>query len=110
MKRVKRLVPILCAFALALAATAPFALAQPPGKPAVLTAAKRGITFDDLISLHRISEVQVSPDGKWAAYRVATPDLQANRSASNLWIVSTVGHRSNSRAAGAIRDPSGHPT
>ena len=89
MKRVKRLVTILCAFA--LAAAAPFALSQPPGKPAVQTAAKRGITFDDLISLHRISEVQVSPDGKWAAYRVATPDLQANRSASNLWIVSTAG-------------------
>src|SRR3989454_6105421 len=89
MKRVKRLVTILCAFA--LAAAAPFALSQPPGKPAVQTAAKRGITFDDLISLHRISEVQVSPDGKWAAYRVATPDLQANRSASNLWIVSTGG-------------------
>src|SRR5712692_5037488 len=88
MKRVKRLVPILCAFALA---AAPFALAQPPGKPAAQTAAKPGITFDDLISLHRISEVQVSPDGKWAAYRVATPDLQANRSASNLWIVSTAG-------------------
>src|SRR2546422_868874 len=89
MKRAKRLVPILWAFA--LAAAAPFALAQPPGKPAVQTAAKRAITFDDLISLHRISEVQVSPDGKWAAYRVATPDLQANRLASNLWIVSTAG-------------------
>src|SRR5207302_1606646 len=66
MKRVKRLVTILCAFA--LAAAAPFALSQPAGKPAVQTAAKRGITFDDLISLHRISEVQVSPDGKTLAF------------------------------------------
>src|SRR5258707_9106677 len=50
-------------------------------------AAKNAITFDDLIRMHRISEAQVSPDGKWVAYTVATPDMQANRNASNLWTV-----------------------
>ena len=54
-------------------------------------AAKHSITFDDLIHMHRVSEAQVSPDGKWVAYSVATPDLNANRSVRNIWIVPTAG-------------------
>src|SRR6202165_5174841 len=54
-------------------------------------AAKHPITFDDMIKLHRVSEPQVSPDGKWVAYTVATPDMEANRNASNIWIVPTMG-------------------
>jgi dipeptidyl aminopeptidase/acylaminoacyl peptidase len=54
-------------------------------------AAKHPITFDDLIKLHRIAEPQVSPDGKWVAYTVSTPDMEANRGASNIWVVPTAG-------------------
>jgi len=54
-------------------------------------ATKHAITFDDLIRMHRISEAQVSPDGKWVAYTVATPDMEANRNASNVWMVATAG-------------------
>jgi dipeptidyl aminopeptidase/acylaminoacyl peptidase len=54
-------------------------------------AAKHAITFDDMIKLHRISEPHVSPDGKWVAYTVATPDRDANRNASNIWLVPTQG-------------------
>jgi dipeptidyl aminopeptidase/acylaminoacyl peptidase len=53
--------------------------------------AKHVITFDDLIQMHRVSEAQVSPDGKWVAYTVSTPDMDANRGASNIWIVPTAG-------------------
>src|SRR5713226_727978 len=49
------------------------------------------ITFDDLIKLHRIAEPQVSRDGKWVAYTVTTPDMDANRGASNIWVVPTAG-------------------
>jgi dipeptidyl aminopeptidase/acylaminoacyl peptidase len=48
---------------------------------------KRAIQFDDLIAMHRLSDPQVSPDGKWVAYVVATPDMQANHAMSNIWIV-----------------------
>jgi dipeptidyl aminopeptidase/acylaminoacyl peptidase len=44
-----------------------------------------------MIKLHRIAEPQVSPDGKWVAYTVATPDMEANRNASNIWMVTTNG-------------------
>src|SRR6266481_33354 len=54
-------------------------------------ATKHAITFDDMIKLHRIAEPQVSPDGKWVAYTVAAPDMEANRNASNIWMVSTSG-------------------
>jgi dipeptidyl aminopeptidase/acylaminoacyl peptidase len=54
-------------------------------------AARHPITFDDMIKLHRVSEPQVSPDGKWVVYTVATPDMEANRNASNIWMVPTTG-------------------
>jgi dipeptidyl aminopeptidase/acylaminoacyl peptidase len=52
---------------------------------------KRAITFDDLISIHRIAEAEISPDGKWVAYTVATPDMDANRNATNLWMAPVAG-------------------
>jgi dipeptidyl aminopeptidase/acylaminoacyl peptidase len=53
--------------------------------------AKQPITFDDMIKMDRISEAKVSPDGKWVAYTVATPDMDANRNVSNIWLVPTAG-------------------
>ena len=55
---------------------------------------KRAITFDDLIKLHRISAPDISHDGKWVAYAVSTPDMDANRGVSNIWIASTDGSKS----------------
>ena len=52
---------------------------------------KHAITFDDLIKMHRVAEPQISPDGKWVAYTLATPDMDGNRNASNIWIVPTSG-------------------
>src|SRR5260370_17782559 len=54
-------------------------------------ATKHAISFDDVIKLHCVAEPQVSPDGKWVAYAVSTPDLEANRGVSNIWVVSTAG-------------------
>jgi len=49
------------------------------------------LTMDDLLRMHRVMEPQISPDGKWVVYAVATPDLDANRNASNIWMVATDG-------------------
>jgi dipeptidyl aminopeptidase/acylaminoacyl peptidase len=48
---------------------------------------KRAIQFDDMIAMHRVSDPQVSPDGKWVAYVVSTADMQANHMFSNIWLV-----------------------
>ncbi|HKV04614.1 MAG TPA: S9 family peptidase [Candidatus Acidoferrales bacterium] len=55
---------------------------------------KRAITFRDMISMHRLSEPQISPDGKWVAYSVATPNLEANRLSRDIWIVPVAGGES----------------
>ncbi len=55
------------------------------------TPKRRAITFQDLISMHRLSEPQISPDGKWIAYTVATPNLDANHTSRDIWIVSVAG-------------------
>ena len=39
------------------------------------------MTFEDMLSLHRIGAPQPSPDGKWIAYDASTPNLAANKSA-----------------------------
>jgi dipeptidyl aminopeptidase/acylaminoacyl peptidase len=53
--------------------------------------ARHPITFADMIGMHRVAEAQVSPDGKWVAYTLTTPDMEANRGASNIWMVETAG-------------------
>jgi dipeptidyl aminopeptidase/acylaminoacyl peptidase len=68
---------------LALMAGAGTAAAQENGKHA--------ITFDDMIAMHRLAEAELSPDGKWVVYTVATPDMEANRNATNLWIAPVAG-------------------
>src|SRR6266478_1972215 len=54
-------------------------------------AVKHAITFDDLIAMHRVAEAQLSPDGKLVVYTVATPDMDANRNATNLWMTPVAG-------------------
>lgn len=49
------------------------------------------MSFDDMISMSRVSDPQVSPDGKWVAYSVAKPDLPANHLVHNIWLVPTAG-------------------
>ncbi len=53
--------------------------------------AKRPITFEDLAKIQRISEPQVSPDGRWIAYVQGTVDLEANKTARHIWLIPTEG-------------------
>ena len=55
--------------------------------------AKRPITFEDLMKIQRISDPQVSPDGKWIAYVQTTVDLAADKKTSHVWLLSTEGGR-----------------
>jgi dipeptidyl aminopeptidase/acylaminoacyl peptidase len=55
------------------------------------TTEKRPIAFRDLISMHRLSEPQISPDGKWIAYSVSTPDLETNHAIRDIWLVPAAG-------------------
>ena len=41
--------------------------------------------------MHRLSEPQISPDGKWIAYSVSTPDLETNHAIHDIWLVPAAG-------------------
>jgi dipeptidyl aminopeptidase/acylaminoacyl peptidase len=53
------------------------------------TPPKHAMTFEDLMAMQRVSDPQISPDGRFVAYTVGTPDMDANRIARNIWIVAT---------------------
>ncbi len=74
----------LAALALLLGAAAGLRAQQP-------MAGKRAMTFADLAAMKRVSDPQISPDGKWVAFDVAQSDLAANRMHADVWMVATEG-------------------
>jgi dipeptidyl aminopeptidase/acylaminoacyl peptidase len=71
---------LLCACLVTLAAPA-----------AVFAEGKRPMKIDDLFRFKRVSDPQVSPDGKWVVYVVGTADLAANKTTSDLWLAPSHG-------------------
>mgnify|MGYP005845514513 CR=1 FL=1 len=47
----------------------------------------RGFTADDLVRLERVSDPQVSPDGRYLAYVQRETDMAANRGRTDLWLL-----------------------
>ena len=72
----------LSGVALSGAAAAPAAAAR-----AAAPAAARGFTAADLVTLNRISEPAISPDGKWLAYVLRETDMEANRGRYDLFLL-----------------------
>ncbi len=71
-------------------------------------AAKRNINLDDLMRLRDVSNPEVSPDGKWVLYTVASIDKEGDKRKTDLWMVSWDGAQTvqltyGSDAAGAPR-------
>jgi len=58
---------------------------------AAITQEKRAITFDDLMAVQRVTDPQISPDGQWIAYTVTKVDKAANKSNSDVFLVSMDG-------------------
>jgi dipeptidyl aminopeptidase/acylaminoacyl peptidase len=59
-----------------------------------VTAAQTGrqsLTINDLLKVRRVGDSQLSPDGKWVAYQVAVPDLDANRNRTQIYLISADG-------------------
>src|SRR4051794_7053875 len=48
-------------------------------------------TADDLQAFSRLGDPRPSPDGHWILFSVRDPDLRANSSRFNLWLVSEEG-------------------
>ena len=73
--------------------------------------AKRPITIADMGTMKRIASPALSPDGKWVAYTLTTPNVQENKNSSDLWISSVDGlvHRQLTTHAAADRNASWSP-
>ena len=50
---------------------------------------KHPLTFEGMMSLKRVGEPIVSPDGKWVVFSVVDVDVGANKKTPHIWIVST---------------------
>jgi dipeptidyl aminopeptidase/acylaminoacyl peptidase len=64
------------------------ALAQTPQVSAVSTSAKRPIRIGDLYHLKNVNDPQLSPDGAWVAYTVSSVDSAADKTDTDVWMVS----------------------
>ena len=56
-----------------------------------ISAQKRPFDLDALLRLKRISEHQVSPDGKWVAFTVQTVDLEQNTKPKQIYVMTVDG-------------------
>jgi dipeptidyl aminopeptidase/acylaminoacyl peptidase len=68
-----------------------FFTAGSPRKLHAQTAAKRPMTFADMMQMRRLGDTDVSPDGKWLLYSVTDVDLAQNTRTPKLWIQPVAG-------------------
>ena len=78
--------PVLLAVA---AATASVSIAQTAAaqSPAAAQGSGQPFTVEDLVRLKRLSDPEVSPDGRYVAYVLRETDMEANKGRSNLWLL-----------------------
>ncbi|MBC7940149.1 MAG: S9 family peptidase [Chitinophagaceae bacterium] len=67
-------------------------------------AKKKNITVDDLWAIERIGPPSLSPDGAQAAVSVGRHSMTDNKSASSLWLVSTLGGAPRLLTTGGEKD------
>jgi dipeptidyl aminopeptidase/acylaminoacyl peptidase len=58
---------------------------------AIVFAQKKPFDSAAMMELKRMSDPQISPDGKWVTFTVATVDVAANKKPSQIWIAPLAG-------------------
>jgi dipeptidyl aminopeptidase/acylaminoacyl peptidase len=53
--------------------------------------ARRPMTFEDMMKMRRLGDIDVSPDGRWVMYAATDVDLAKNTRTSHLWIIPAAG-------------------
>ncbi len=75
-------------------------LAAAPGRAAAQQ--RHPLTVPEFLGMARPAEPAVSPDGRWVAYDVSTPDLAANRRRTDLWLVPAAGGEAHRISADSL--------
>lgn len=52
---------------------------------------QRPMQLEDLFTIQRVSDPQLSPDGKMVAYVIGVVDKAANRTNTDIWLIPTIG-------------------
>src|SRR6516165_9721849 len=76
---------------------------------AAVAEAKRPLTIDDMFKFKRVSDPQISPDGKQVVYVVGVPDLEKNTIPASLWIAATDGKGEPRQLTNALGKKDRHP-
>src|ERR1700682_2903011 len=53
----------------------------------VAQTARHVLKLDDIFRIREVRDPQVSPDGQWVAYVVATVDTKEDKTNSHIWMV-----------------------
>jgi dipeptidyl aminopeptidase/acylaminoacyl peptidase len=75
----------------------------------VLAEGKRPMKIDDLFAFKRVSDPQVSPDGKHVVYVVGAVDMAANKIPTSLWLAATDGKSEPRQLTNAAGKKDSHP-
>src|SRR5690348_15129228 len=57
----------------------------------IAVAAQLTFSVDDLINVKRVGDPQLSPDGRWIAYTVGVVNKEANRTSTQIYVMSVDG-------------------
>src|SRR5215472_3270281 len=71
------------------------------------SAGQRPFTFEDMMSLKRISGPQISPDGKWVLFSAVDVSLKENKKTPHLWVVPVAGGESRQITSGPAGEDRG---
>ncbi len=85
--KMKRLVWVMGAFLALLSGNAPYASSGQE----TASAGKRPMTFEDMMKMRRLGDIDVSRDGKWVLFSATDVDLAKNTKTPHLWIVPVAG-------------------
>jgi dipeptidyl aminopeptidase/acylaminoacyl peptidase len=90
MLRANRLLSSLAVYMLLAARSAPGEApseASPASPPARTTTSGAAFTAEDLVMLRRVSDPQVSPDGRYLAFVERETDIGANKGRNTIWLM-----------------------
>jgi dipeptidyl aminopeptidase/acylaminoacyl peptidase len=86
---------------------ASIACAQTVPQSSSASGQKHPFTFEDMMALKRVSDPQVSPDGKWVMFSAGDVNLEQNTKTSHLWIVPAAGGESKPITSGQAGESRG---
>ncbi len=75
----------------------------------VFAEGKRPMKIEDFFKFKRVSDPQISPDGKWVVYVVGSVDLDSNKIPSSLWLAATDGKSEPRQLTNAPGKKDRHP-